>query len=1013
MEVLRLANESAQLTSSLSAKRTNEGQLAFSLAEIGLGQEGAGLITGFKTWLMQPDEKHPLWLPAANGLYEVVSVTGRQCCAAYFSELYRLLRQKGREIRPETLIRIAEPAYHSDTKLAFQGALREALDSAVGFPVKIEFVREPDAVFEHYRTIDSSVDEIADLNVLVIDAGGGTCNISAVSMTRGGTVWKKASAPVAAEAPQAGGFRIDRRILTTALRKTPVFKQIQSTKDSNITHAYEEWLTRHAREAESVKLIASGGKHATAKVAIDGQFARLPGAPPFVVISADRNMLLDDVQTLWNAHGIGTAASSVLSQLETRLTRTAGRKNVEKDPKALVQLVLLAGGSSQLPGFRQRVESFFAPYKPRIVELGSTSALAVVSGMAASHRALARASQAIAADAGESAVFLPALEEDLVLHWVIDGGNQEAGVVFRADKSPLDYVDKSVDSIVAKLPTVKADKYRRGGQQVIAQVCLRSDATAKSGESPSRLNLLGSNRVISVPHAAAAITVHSSIELSEHHVPQLLLQFSVQGKTISEWRLPYLRTRTARRAATGETSTQGEDVLCIDFGTSTTRVIDVYSGVDDSTMPDRMILAPQPVAVPQVTESPPIFPVGVSADASPPVSTAAPPVEVPIMAMSPIDPPPSPTARVPAPLLARFDHPERPNFEGSEAEFLSYVRQYFINSGLELDSDIVTSIYLSIKVRPLVVLAGPPGVGKSSAASVFINALGGSLTPTGDSLRVAVEANWTDGRFLFWQRHESNRPVRTRFHDLLRLIDVRAPLRPHYVLFDEMNLAHVEYYFAQFLSAMEGDGCLSVPGAIDGENLIQLPAGESSAALGFFGTINVDETTHVLSDKVLDRCNLIEVPASAPPGVFKAKPKVAPSPALQVSVGQLTAWREGVPDIQLGDDLSRIWQALASRTTGSDDRRRSGMTIPLGRRVLQDIALFCHFAERVGMSRTEALDLQVRQRVLPKIRGDLRLTRALDALLLVVRDLKLAKSEARLTQILAHLEHEQFATFWA
>ncbi|MDR2345897.1 MAG: hypothetical protein LBE18_07495, partial [Planctomycetaceae bacterium] len=83
------------------------------------------------------------------------------------------------------------------------------------------------------------------------------------------------------------------------------------------------------------------------------------------------------------------------------------------------------------------------------------------------------------------------------------------------------------------------------------------------------------------------------------------------------------------------------------------------------------------------------------------------------------------------------------------------------------------------------------------------------------------------------------------------------------VLLDEMNLAHVELYFAEFLSKLElrrgkkGD----VPnlevkiGA--GIAPYQLPIGRNVL---WVGTMNQDETTKSLSDKVLDRGIIIHFP---------------------------------------------------------------------------------------------------------------------------------------------------------
>jgi 5-methylcytosine-specific restriction endonuclease McrBC GTP-binding regulatory subunit McrB len=88
-----------------------------------------------------------------------------------------------------------------------------------------------------------------------------------------------------------------------------------------------------------------------------------------------------------------------------------------------------------------------------------------------------------------------------------------------------------------------------------------------------------------------------------------------------------------------------------------------------------------------------------------------------------------------------------------------------------------------------------------------------------------------------------------------------------FVILDEMNLAHVEYYFADLLSVIESgrdlDGWtreplrLTYPDTFDDEvppQEMKLPPN-----LYIIGTVNMDETTHAFSPKVLDRAFTIEL----------------------------------------------------------------------------------------------------------------------------------------------------------
>ena len=83
------------------------------------------------------------------------------------------------------------------------------------------------------------------------------------------------------------------------------------------------------------------------------------------------------------------------------------------------------------------------------------------------------------------------------------------------------------------------------------------------------------------------------------------------------------------------------------------------------------------------------------------------------------------------------------------------------------------------------------------------------------------------------------------------------PELPYFLILDEMNLSHVERYFADFLSVMESNEeiPLYADGTVDNgvPSKLKVPAN-----LFIIGTVNIDETTNMFSPKVLDRANTIE-----------------------------------------------------------------------------------------------------------------------------------------------------------
>jgi hypothetical protein len=186
--------------------------------------------------------------------------------------------------------------------------------------------------------------------------------------------------------------------------------------------------------------------------------------------------------------------------------------------------------------------------------------------------------------------------------------------------------------------------------------------------------------------------------------------------------------------------------------------------------------------------------------------------------------------------------------------------------------------------KPFLILTGNSGTGKTKLAEKF-----GETYRNDDELRnsgnyavVAVGADWTDNRsvvgFVNHLREASletpkdKRPVyqSTPVLDLLLHANQHKDW-PHFLILDEMNLSHVERYFADFLSAMEArDGVLRLhsEGPADQPDYL-LPRSDGDKVgvprrldypenLFVIGTVNVDETTYMFSPKVLDRAHVIE-----------------------------------------------------------------------------------------------------------------------------------------------------------
>lgn len=201
-----------------------------------------------------------------------------------------------------------------------------------------------------------------------------------------------------------------------------------------------------------------------------------------------------------------------------------------------------------------------------------------------------------------------------------------------------------------------------------------------------------------------------------------------------------------------------------------------------------------------------------------------------------------------------------------EDSWLAQIQADCEKSGLVFPKRLLVALHTALKTAewsPLTVLAGVSGTGKSELPRLYARFGGLNFLP------LAVQPNWDSPQSIFGFFNS----VDNRFNatPLLQLLtqSQRASEdgdglsdQVSLVLLDEMNLAHVELYFSDLLSKLE----LRRGEAHAPEIEIDLGAGlhKHRVPLGcnvlWCGTMNEDETTKALSDKVLDRGNLLVFP---------------------------------------------------------------------------------------------------------------------------------------------------------
>ena len=243
------------------------------------------------------------------------------------------------------------------------------------------------------------------------------------------------------------------------------------------------------------------------------------------------------------------------------------------------------------------------------------------------------------------------------------------------------------------------------------------------------------------------------------------------------------------------------------------------------------------------------------------------------------------------------------------------------------------------------ILSGLSGTGKTQLLTQYASSICElmELDPEVHIAQVAVRPDWRDPTGLLGYLNALHAEPSFHAEPALELVlrARQAPHLPFFLLLDEMNLARVERYFAPFLSSMENGAPIQLhAGARPISGVPPQVAWPDNLRIG--GSVNMDETTHPFSDKVLDRAFTLEFWSVDLQRYFAGRPRRreedAPVEALLLA---------------LQAPLTRIRRHFGYRTAGE---------------VLDWVAHASGTPES-GVSQVELLDQAVFSKVLPRLRG--------------------------------------------
>ena len=198
-------------------------------------------------------------------------------------------------------------------------------------------------------------------------------------------------------------------------------------------------------------------------------------------------------------------------------------------------------------------------------------------------------------------------------------------------------------------------------------------------------------------------------------------------------------------------------------------------------------------------------------------------------------------------------------------QFCEQFRRYTASQlRLYYDLNMIRYFVAAMGTARIIILQGISGTGKTSLPYAF-----GKFVQSDTSV-VPVQPSWRERTELYGYYNEFTKKYsETPF--LEAIYEANYYRNPHMVILDEMNIARVEYYFAEMLSILEmprqeewkinivtatwdNDPCLIDNGAVQITNNVW-----------FVGTINNDDSTFAVADKVYDRAIPIDLDSRADP----------------------------------------------------------------------------------------------------------------------------------------------------
>lgn len=341
----------------------------------------------------------------------------------------------------------------------------------------------------------------------------------------------------------------------------------------------------------------------------------------------------------------------------------------------------------------------------------------------------------------------------------------------------------------------------------------------------------------------------------------------------------------------------------------------------------------------------------------------------------------------------KSDNEKIEKFKTAEYEFLDRLSALAEKRDLIYDQNDLKNLHISLKTGNLTILGGMSGTGKSELARLYAEALGLKEYQTQEATDFKESGN-----YLFLPVS----PAFTEPSDILGFLNQQTGIymesdtgltsflikasrerdKMFMVIFDEMNLGQIEHYFSDFISVLEAPKGKRTLRLFSKKSICHQEEYRNGIEIGdnvlFVGTMNIDESVKTPTNRILDRSNFLILEKK---GFLEAKiyeeeqvnqpeeEKTIVDMSIIISSGNFNSWiKESQSLSALDDDELKILDEIHEQISNYDSQ--TGVSFRIAKSVAQ-------YLENIPkdedgnelLSRDVAFDYQIKQRILPKIRG--------------------------------------------